>query len=145
MTTGITGPFSLDNCQKVGSVINTAGNEDVIVIYNTTVSQKSVALRSDSTNQGVLRLYTNAGATAIQLGAAQDSYTIAGLAVGVNTLVASARLQADSTTKGFLPPRMTTAQKNAIGSPAEGLVVYDTDLHKICVKGAAAWETVTSI
>ncbi len=31
-----------------------------------------------------------------------------------------------STTKGFLPPRMTTTQKNAIASPATGLQVYDS-------------------
>ena len=57
---------------------------------------------------------------------------------------ASALLEMSSTAKGFLPPRMTTAQKNAIGTPAEGLVVYDTDLHKLCVRVAAAWETITS-
>lgn len=57
---------------------------------------------------------------------------------------ASAVLQADSTTKGFLPPRMTTAQKNAIAAPAAGLVVYDTDLAKLCVY-TTAWETITSV
>lgn len=40
---------------------------------------------------------------------------------------ASAILQADSTTKGFLPPRMTNAQRTAIASPAVGLMVYCTD------------------
>jgi len=45
---------------------------------------------------------------------------------GGGTIVASAILQADSTTKGFLPPRMTTTQKNAIASPAEGLQMYDS-------------------
>jgi len=42
---------------------------------------------------------------------------------------ASALLQMDSTTKGFLPPRMTTTQRNAIASPAAGLIVYDTTLN----------------
>jgi hypothetical protein len=59
--------------------------------------------------------------------------------------VASAALDVVSTTKGFLPPRMTTAQKNAIAAPASGLMVYDTDLNKLCVRGAANWETITSI
>jgi hypothetical protein len=58
--------------------------------------------------------------------------------------VASALLQLSSTTKGFLPPRMTTTQKNAISSPAAGLVVYDTTLNKICVY-TTAWETITSV
>lgn len=57
---------------------------------------------------------------------------------------ASAVLQADSTTQGFLPPRMTTAQKVSIATPAAGLVVYDTDLAKLCVF-TTAWETITSV
>jgi hypothetical protein len=40
---------------------------------------------------------------------------------------ASAVLQIDSTTQGMLPPRMTSAQRVAIASPAEGLVVVQTD------------------
>jgi hypothetical protein len=48
--------------------------------------------------------------------------------VGSNTsAVASAVLQATSTTQGFLPPRMTNAQRTAIASPAVGLIVYCTD------------------
>ena len=49
------------------------------------------------------------------------------LIVGASTENTSAILQADSTTKGFLPPRMTNAQRAAIGSPAIGLMVYCTD------------------
>lgn len=40
---------------------------------------------------------------------------------------ASSMLTCVSQTKGMLPPRMTTAQKNAIASPANGLVLFDTD------------------
>jgi hypothetical protein len=65
--------------------------------------------------------------------------------IGTNAPNASAVLQADSTTKGFLPPRMTTAEKNAIATPAAGLMVYDTTLNKLCVRTATAWETITSI
>jgi hypothetical protein len=42
--------------------------------------------------------------------------------------VASAILDMNSTTKGFLPPRMTTGQRNAIASPASSLVVANTSL-----------------
>lgn len=64
--------------------------------------------------------------------------------IGSTTDVASALLNVTSTTKGFLPPRMTTTQKNAIATPAAGLVVYDTTLNKLCVY-TTAWETITSI
>jgi hypothetical protein len=40
---------------------------------------------------------------------------------------ASSVIDMRSTTKGFLPPRMTNAQRTAIGSPAIGLIVYCTD------------------
>jgi hypothetical protein len=40
---------------------------------------------------------------------------------------ASALVQINSTTRGFLPPRMTNAQRLAIGTPAVGLMVYCTD------------------
>ena len=43
------------------------------------------------------------------------------------SLVASAKVQIDSSTQGFLPPRMTNAQRSAISSPAVGLIVYCTD------------------
>ena len=50
--------------------------------------------------------------------------------VGINTLDpnSSAALDIVSTDKGILIPRMTTIQKNAINTPAEGLIVYDTTL-----------------
>lgn len=65
--------------------------------------------------------------------------------VGSSSISASAQLEVTSVTRGFLPPRMTTTQKNAIATPAAGLVVYDTTLGKLCVRTAAAWETITSI
>lgn len=57
---------------------------------------------------------------------------------------ASAIFDVQSTLKGFLPPRMTTTQKNAIASPSAGLVVYDTDLNKLCVF-TTTWQTITSV
>jgi hypothetical protein len=49
------------------------------------------------------------------------------LLIGTSTNVASSALTVDSTTKGFLPPRMTGAQAELIATPAEGLMVYATD------------------
>lgn len=67
------------------------------------------------------------------------------VAIGVATVDASAALQINSTTKGLLFARMTTTQKNAITSPAEGLVVYDLTLHKLSVFTGTVWETITSL
>jgi hypothetical protein len=51
----------------------------------------------------------------------------------------SAVLEASSTTRGFLPPRMTTTQKNAIGTPAAGLQVYDTTLNQMSYYNGTTW------
>jgi hypothetical protein len=76
-------------------------------------------------------------------GTAQN-YLAGALSIGVTTADASALFQVDSTTKGVLFPRMTTTQKNAISSPATGLVVFDTTLGKLCVF-ATTWQTITSL
>jgi len=52
-----------------------------------------------------------------------------GVGIGTTTFspTSDALLELRSTTKGFLAPRMTAAQKNAISSPTAGLMVYQTD------------------
>jgi hypothetical protein len=65
--------------------------------------------------------------------------------IGTSSPSASAILDAQSTTKGVRMPNMTTTQKNAIASPAAGLMVFDTTLAKLCVYSGSAWQTITSI
>lgn len=51
-------------------------------------------------------------------------------AIGGNTPDPSAMLDVQSTVapfKGFLPPRLTNAQRDAISNPTEGLIIYNTD------------------
>jgi len=65
--------------------------------------------------------------------------------IGTSSPSASAILDAQSTTKGVRFPNMTTTQKNAISSPAAGLVIFDTTLAKLCVYSGSAWQTITSV
>ena len=58
---------------------------------------------------------------------------------GSTAAVASSILELSSTTKGFLPPSMTTAQINAISTPAEGLIAYNTTISHLCVYQGGAW------
>ena len=61
--------------------------------------------------------------------------------VGIGTASpnASAKVDITSTTLGFLIPRMTTAQKNAIASPAAGLQVYDTTASALFYYNGVSW------
>lgn len=65
------------------------------------------------------------------------------VSVGGNA-AASAALTVTSTTQGVLFPRMTATQRDAIASPAAGLVVYNTTSGKLNVYTGAAWEAITS-
>jgi hypothetical protein len=56
------------------------------------------------------------------------SGVLGNIGIGTTAPVASAKVQIDSTTQGFLPPRMTNAQRLAIATPAVGLCVYCTDV-----------------
>ena len=53
--------------------------------------------------------------------------TLGRVGIGTTTPAATALLTLASTSRGFLTPRMTTAQRNAIYLPAQGLLVYQTD------------------
>jgi hypothetical protein len=61
------------------------------------------------------------------LGSGNVSANLATFGTAYATINASAQVEIASTTKGFLPPRMTQTQRNAIASPAIGLEIYQTD------------------
>jgi hypothetical protein len=62
--------------------------------------------------------------------------------VGTTSDISSSVFTIASTTKGFLPPRMTTTQRNAISSPAAGLIVYDNTLNDLVYHNGTAWTII---
>jgi hypothetical protein len=72
-------------------------------------------------------------------------FTANGLKLGDATeLNSNAILDLVSTTKGFLTPRMTTTQRNAIQSPAEGLEIYNLTTHVKEYFNGTVWKTITT-
>lgn len=61
--------------------------------------------------------------------------------VGINTTSPdpSSILDVTSMSKGMLLPRLTTAQRTAISSPANGLIVYDTDFNSLFYYNSSSW------
>jgi hypothetical protein len=64
--------------------------------------------------------------------------------IGTSNPNSSAQLDVFSTSKGLLAPRMTTIQKNAIATPAAGLMVYDTNLSAFYFYNGSTWLPLAS-
>ena len=62
--------------------------------------------------------------------------------IGTSTPHASSILELNANNRGFLPPRLTTVQRNAIASPAEGLVIYNLTVHCLEYFDGTAWQTL---
>ncbi len=99
-------------------------------------SRGGTGLGSLGAAKSILRV--NSAGTAMEFSATQSIGT--GLAVGTTSdPAASAVLDIVSTTKGFGLPQMTSAQKEAISAPRDGLEVWDTDLDGKCVYDGVKW------
>jgi len=94
-------------------------------------------VQDNITRLGTLSSLTVSGTTTL---------ATAGGSVGIGTAspLASAILDITSTSKGFLAPRMTEAQRNAISSPAAGLLIYNTDDNEYNVYNGSSWVAVGS-
>lgn len=65
--------------------------------------------------------------------------TVAQVGIGTTSPDASAALDLQSTTSGILIPRMTTAQRDAISSPASGLMIYNVSTSSFQFYNGAEW------
>ena len=66
-------------------------------------------------------------------------FSFAQVGIGTTTPDASSILEINSTTAGALMPRMTSAQRSAILNPANGLLVFDTDVNAFFFYDTDTW------
>jgi len=154
--TGVT-PLALRASGRVtfqGSVTNT-GNLSNYTVTASSALARSKAITSTlvaAANNDVLAAldiaptFTNGLFTGVsnfalrtQTGNVVFGTTSGSVGIGTSSINASAILDITSTARGFLAPRMTTAQKNAIGTPATGLLVYDTTLNAFNFYNGSVW------
>jgi len=108
---------------------NFAGTRTGIIVrgiyYNPTLtSLTNTTHRAIETETGDVILGSTSGSTSVG---------------ATTTINASAQLQVVSTTKGFLPPVMTGAQAEAIGTPAAGLMVYANNGNGVTITTTGWW------
>jgi hypothetical protein len=69
---------------------------------------------------------------------------ISGGSIGIGTTGPAGVLDVTSTSSAFLPPRMTTTQRNAITSPIAGMMIYNSTNGEVEVYNGTAWAGIGS-
>lgn len=156
---GPAGQFSVEGAAaNEAAALGTPDNASTTITNsaNSASNQKaSVILRSNSSSAAVVASYFEsffgAGDTATGLLLATQPNLAGGVVervritaagrVGVNTSTPNAAsiMDVTSTTGGFLPPRMTGAQRDAIAAPPNGLMLYNSTTDKLQVRAAGSW------
>jgi hypothetical protein len=129
------------------------GSKEVVQIIYTPTTNQTIKLRSTSSSgtQSIVLGSVNI----IQIGSSaiinpwvlsgNDVYNSTGnVGIGTSTPNGSALLDLSSTSKGFLPPRMTTTQRNAISGATTGLVIYNTTINQLETYTGNAWSPLYS-
>jgi len=136
------GEHSLDNNTSGGNNVaigqsalnaNISGSNNTAIGYNSNVASGNL---------------TNAAAIGANAVVSQSNSLILGnnvnVGIGNTAPAASAIFEATSTSKGVLVPRMTTAQRTAIATPATGLLVYDSSLNLFYFYNGSAWTPIST-
>jgi uncharacterized protein YaiE (UPF0345 family) len=141
--TGTNAGFKLDvnGTARVSNVLSVGTDTATINLYRSSGSDAG-RLGTGYINPAINHVYFTANVNQKALLIDETSRSV--FSSGFTATIASAQVAIVSTVRGFLPPVMTTTQKNAIATPAAGLVVFDSTLNKLCVY-TTAWETVTSL
>lgn len=114
----------------------------LVVIPSVLGSGPIIAVDGEDTDISINLLPKNAGRINVL-----SDMNISGT-LGLGTLIPpnpSAILELNSTTKGFLLPRMTSTERLAISSPATGLQVYDITEDRIFLFDGIAWRATSGV
>jgi Protein of unknown function (DUF1566) len=130
------------------STENSFGARIFLENLNGSTGQKTMVLVNENVNgQGTTHFGTlsDNGGTWINNNILSMNHSSGNVGIGTNTPAASAQMDVSSTTKGFLPPRMTKAQRDSITNPAEGLMIYNTNSKKPNYFDGTEWKNFDGI
>ena len=129
------GAYNIGIGTQAGNGLMSGSKNIFIGRYTTTIFQgdNQIVIGDENNSRG-------ANTTAIgKHGTTIATYLSGKLVLDDTAVSGSALLEINSTSQGFLPPRMTGTQAEAIASPAEGLMVYSTDGSGITITSKGWW------
>jgi predicted heme/steroid binding protein len=135
------------NNKQNAITLTTTGTSGAATLVGATLNipQYQSVLTNPVTGTGTTNYLSKfTGASAIGDSLLYDDGSAIGL--GTATINAAALFQMDSTTRGFLPPRMTQAQRQAIATVPEGLIVYQTNgVIGLYIYANGTWRSLTMV
>lgn len=132
-----TGSVSMTGSAKFLTIRDTGASSNFLISQNSSGN----CFINNQTASGTLGFYTNNGSGgAITLYSGGEVGLTARLGIG-GVPAANLLLDVQGTTGAFAPPRGTTTNKNAIGSPTAGMIFYDTTLSRVAFYNSA-WDTL---
>lgn len=133
-----------DGIQVTGSPVTTSGNINII---NTGVTRLNAGtgISLSGSNGNVTVSTTITGGTVTSVGVSSTSLTVTNSPVTTTgTIVVDLPSNVTVTGSTTIGTFMKLTPGTAPGSPTEGMVYYDSTLHKLKVYTGSAWETITS-
>lgn len=124
------------------SRLNSGGTAYEVVTAGTILAAGGAVINGGNTLAATLTVGTNdAQSLAFETNNSPAMTIVNGGSVGIGTATpsAAALLDISSTTKGLLPPRMTTAERDAIATPPAGLQIYNITTNAINYWNGTAW------
>ena len=120
---GATGPAGTNGTNGIDGAVGATGPQGPIGLTGATGPQGATGLLSNGAAAGNTP-YWDGSQWVVNNSNIHNNGS--GIGMGTNTPNSSAKVEIASTTQGFLPPRMTTTQRDAIAFPALGLVIFNT-------------------
>jgi uncharacterized protein (TIGR02145 family) len=138
---GTSSPTSLSNYTTLS--INNSINGSVLDLMTNNLYKLRLACTSSSavveTNTEVPLIFSPAGAEAMRIASGGN------VSIGTTISTSSAQLEVASNNKGFLPPRLTVAQRNGIVNPVAGLQIWCIDCNQLQVYDGNVWQNISKI